>query len=175
MKNIITLLSISLYSLSVSAQSLHDTTMRVFKKVDLMDESVHYYLTKTLYVSEDDVKGFIIKLDLKSNGNGFEYDGVTVKAAKLGSCQENSYLTILFDDTSRTKLTMWNKFNCNNTIYMDYKGQKLSELNKPIKAIRFTNGYSHESYTLDLKGLSKYYFMDCITLINSQLTTPAPN
>lgn len=175
MKRIFTILSISLCFASLSAQSLYDTTMRVYKKVDLMEEKTYYYLTQTLYASDDNIKGFIVKCDLESTKNGFKYDGIIVKAAKLGNCQENSYITILFDDSTRTKLTMWNDFNCENNIYMDYKGAQLSELNKPIMAIRFTNGRTYESFTKILEGVSKYYFMDCIALINAQRSVPAPS
>jgi hypothetical protein len=156
------------------AQTLHDTTLRVFKQVDLIEGKTFYYFSKTLYASDDDIKGFLIICDLESTENGFKYDGIRIKAAKLGPCQENSYINILFDDSTRTKMTMWNDFNCENEIYMDLNRVNLSELNKPIMAIRFTNGRSFESYTKNLKGVSKYFFMDCIALINAQRSVPAP-
>lgn len=150
------------------AQSLVDTTLKVSKTVDVMEGKTTYFFNKSLLVSDDGTKGFVVLVSLTPKGDGFGYGGLIVRAAGIGTCHENSYLTVLFDDGTKAQMNMWNDFNCQGKIYMDLYSRDLSKLNKPIDAIRLTNGRTFENFTMTITGVEKYYFMDCIHLINSQ-------
>jgi hypothetical protein len=169
MKKTILSIAIGLIAMTAYSQSTNaDTSLKIVKEVDVMEGKTYYYPNNKLLVSEDGKKGFLAYLSLSKDGEGFKYSGIVIKAAQIGSCHEKSYLTVLFDDDTKIKLMMWNDFNCEGKIYLDLYSKQLSELNKPIKTIRLTNGRTYDEFTMNITGKDKYYFMDCISLINSQ-------
>lgn len=173
MKKLILTLIIGLIGITLFAQTeqLFNPNLKIIKKFDIMDDKTTYSINEQLMVSENGKVGFILWPQFEPEGNGFNYTGLVVLAAGVGACHEDSYVTILLEDDSKVKLTMWNSFNCDGKIFVDLHGTALNSLNKPLKTIRLSNGYSYQEYTMDIVGNNKYYFMDCIKLFNSQKST----
>lgn len=142
---------------------------------DIMTDKEYVYFKKDLLCSDDGKKGFIISIRLKMNDGKSVYDGLYVKSSGIGSCVENNTLTFLFEDSTKFNIGSWNKFNCEGTSYMDFQKNKFDDINtKKVKAIRFSNGRTYDSYTYQLKDSEKSYFINCENLINSGIFKQVP-
>jgi len=135
-----------------------------------MTDKEYAFFKKNLLCSDDNKKGFVISLNLNVNNSIAEYEGFTIKSVGIGGCVENSNVIFLFEDTTKFSLTSWNKFNCDGKSYFDLRGGTFDEFsNKRIKAIRFTNGRTHDSYTYILKEKEREYFIECRKLLLSKV------
>lgn len=137
---------------------------------DVMTDKEYAFFKRNLLCSDDNKKGFVISINLKMNNSVAEYDGFSIRSVGIGGCVENSTVIFLFEDTTKTSLTSWNKFNCEGRSYFDVRGSSFDEIsNKKIKAIRFINGRTHDSYTYILKEKEREYFIECRQLLFSKV------
>lgn len=59
---------------------------------------------------------------------------------------------------------MWNKFNCEGNVYVDFSSEELELLKtKKVTAIRFSNGRSYDTLTYNLKPSEQDYFIRAYT------------
>ena len=128
--------------------------------IDKMSDKEYYFASsKIIGANKLKTQGIIISPILNKVNDTLQVTGITVDAVRLGGCNENSTLIIMFDDESKSKLDSWNDFNCTGTNYFrieDYDYETLAS--KKIKTIRYQNGYTYDSFTFNLIGLDKIYF-----------------
>lgn len=118
------------------------------KCTDIMSGKKYVFGSKKLICSEDGKTGFSIRISWDDKNGLIKYSGLSLVHVNIGNCSENDKLIILFEDDSKIELTSWQSFNCEGNSYFDFANNKFGSLNtKKIKAIRFTNGKSFDSYT----------------------------
>lgn len=128
---------------------------------DIMTDKEYFVPSKPLICLENSKRGFAIHVSLKRKGkNNVVYSGYTIKSMGIGNCLEHDEVIILFEDGTKYSEKSWNDFNCNGNSYYDINGNDFDDIkSKKIKAIRFTNGRSYESFTYNLKSDEAEYFM----------------
>ncbi len=137
---------------------------------DIMTDKEYVYFSEGLICSEDGKIGFVLDVSLKIEKGSVRYRGLRVKSVGIGSCNENDQLILLFDDDTKVALTSWNDFNCDGNSYFDLYSKEFDSINtKKIKAIRFVNGRSYDSYTYQLKTNEQEYFIRASNLINEYI------
>jgi hypothetical protein len=137
--------------------------------VDKMTDKAYAFSSKGLMCSEDGDKGFFITADFQFKNGKVIYNGLSLKSAKIGNCVEKSNLIFLFEDDTKFQLTAWNDFNCDGKSWFDYGGRSFDKLvHKKIKAIRFQNGRTFDSYTYPLTDSDKLYFLEVGTAVAEQ-------
>jgi hypothetical protein len=128
---------------------------------DKMTDKEYYFAQRKLICSNPEkTKGFIVIPNFKAENGVLKNNGFICENVNIGSCDDKDNLIILFEDDTKIILTSWNKFNCDGNAYFDLSENQLVDLSiKKVNAIRFSNGYSHESLTVDLKQDQKDYFV----------------
>lgn len=165
MKNILLLL-ILFISLNIFAQG----NVKILYYNDIMTGKESIYTNESISYFETKKKGFIIKPSFTIKKGVFSYTGIIVQSVGIGTCLEKDELTILFEDNTKITLISWSKFNCEGSSSFDLNGSKLAKLTKRIKAIRFENGRSFESLTVQLKKeKDKTFFIDVKQAIDKQI------
>ena len=145
-----------------------------------MTDKEYFFIKKNLLCSKDSKIGFTISVNLKGvlNENKEKqivYTGLSVRSAGIGSCVENNSLIFLFEDSTKVTLTSWNDFNCKGNSYFDLRGKEFEKFStKKIKAIRFQNGRTYETYTYVLMPEQKDYFITIAELIKLNKSVEAP-
>lgn len=162
----------------IFAQQKSDTTKENKKLLtyyietctDKMTDKSYAFGNKSLMCSEDGKKGFIISATWNyKNGGDVTYNGLNVTSAGIGNCVENSTLIFLFEDDTKEQVAAWNKFNCEGTSYMDWKGAAFDKITKKkIKAIRFQNGRTYDSYTYNLAPKEQSYFLEVASALSEK-------
>lgn len=137
---------------------------------DVMTDKEYAFFKQKLVCSNDNKTGFVVRISLNMNNSVAEYNGFTIKSVGIGGCVENSSVIFLFEDSTKLSLTSWNDFNCDGMSYFDIRKNSFDELSsKKIKAIRFTNGRTHDSYTYILNEKERGYFIECRQLLFSKV------
>jgi len=115
-----------------------------------------------LLVSEDGKKGFYINPLVKKNTDGtWGYYTIAGKQVGVGNCNENDKLYIIFEDDTKLQMDGWRDFNCEGKLGFDLAGKQLEQLQKPIKAIKYQNGRTYDSYQKTLTNPNdKNYFIN---------------
>lgn len=126
---------------------------------DIMTDKEYAYGNKSLLCLKSDSEGFNLSISYQNKKDNVKYSGITVRSAGIGTCNEKDKLLFLFEDDTKLSLVSWNDFNCKGTSYFDLYGKEFENLNKKIKAIRFENGRSGESYTHFIKLEDADYFI----------------
>lgn len=164
MKKILVLLMV--LASFVSNGQTKKSTAKSFKLLyenDKLDDKEYLQCNWNLLALKTPKTGFWVKLDFSKDGDSklWKYEGLTAMASGLGTCHENDYLIILFDDGTKLRTNMWNKFNCDGDIYLDWDKELETALRtKPIKIVRLTNGRSFNSYEKEFsKAEDKNYFI----------------
>lgn len=140
-----TIIALVLFATTFSLQAQDTITVRK----DLMNDQFYAYAPRSiLCLDKEGKQGFRIWMGVEYKKDKAAYAGLIVKSVNIGSCVENDELIILFTDgTKYTPYKSWNKFNCDGDSYFDLYHKDMDKLNNKIKAIRFTNGRTSESYT----------------------------
>jgi hypothetical protein len=59
---------------------------------------------------------------------------------------------------------MWNKFNCEGKVYVDFSSDQLALLKtKKVSAIRFSNGRTYDTLTYTMQSTEQDYFINVYT------------
>ena len=133
--------------------------------IDKMTER-EYFLTqkKLICANTQKTKGFTITPQFNLEDGNIVPNGFICKNANIGNCNEKDDLIFLFEDDTKLTLTSWNDFNCDGNAYFSFDKDDLNYLStKKITDIRFSNGYSYESYTYTFKQAEKDYFINAYT------------
>jgi hypothetical protein len=147
-----------------------DTTKFYIKHhKDGMTDKEYYMGSIRLVCLKDDKVGFAIQPTFKSVRGKPTYTGLTAISKGLGTCVQNSELIFLFEDGTKISTKSWNDFNCKGDSYFDLKSSLLDNIAKPLKAIRFTEGRSYESYTHEVPVEDKNYFVDVKAALEQSL------
>lgn len=94
-------------------------------------------------------------------------DMLFIKLFGIGECHEGSELLVLFLDGENTKLGSFGKFNCDAMpAFILNESVKSALREKPIEAIRVTNGYTGKFATVDLKKRDQRYFVQLFKSLN---------
>lgn len=138
----------------------------VYEKDEFSDKE--YLMTdKDLLVSDDGKKGFILYPRFKKEKGEWVYSTIGGTAAQIGSCYENDKVEIIFEDGSKFQMVSWRDFNCKGDIGFDLYGKFREQLSKPMKAIRFTNGRTYDSFTKNLTSdFDKNYFINAFKALD---------
>jgi hypothetical protein len=165
----------------IFAQQKTDTTKESKKIIpyyietctDKMTDKSYAFGSKSLLCSDDGKKGFIISVSWNNKGGEVTYGGLSVKSVGIGSCVENSTLILLFEDDTKEQIGAWNKFNCEGNSYMDWQGKSYDKIfGKKVKSIRFQNGRTFDSYTYNLNGKEKDYFVEVASALSEKRIVP---
>lgn len=152
-----------------NAQQKEDTTKENKRTIpfyietctDKMTDKSYAFGSKSLLCSDDGKKGFVISISLDFIKGNVSYRGLTVTSAGIGSCVEKSTLIFLFEDDTKHQVSAWNDFNCEGKSYMDWQGKAFDKITgKKIKAIRFQNGRTYDSYTYNLTDNEQLFFLE---------------
>jgi hypothetical protein len=114
---------------------------------------------------------FIFNIGISMNryivSNGRE--SYVKKELDLGFLLVSLRFSWLFEDDSKMQLKAWNKFNCEGNSFMDLKGTSFEALSsKKIKAVRFQNGRTMDSFTYLLKNEEQSYFLEAAAALNEK-------
>jgi|LauGreDrversion4_2_1035121.scaffolds.fasta_scaffold146738_2 hypothetical protein len=161
----------------INAQQKSDTTKENKKDIpfyietciDKMTDKSYAFGSKSLLCSEDGKKGFIVRITLNNKDGEVSYNGLNVKSVGIGSCVENSTLIILFEDDTKVQVGAWNKFNCEGNNYMDWQGKSFDKITeKKVKALRFQNGRTMDSYTYNVPEKERAFFLEVASALSEK-------
>lgn len=137
---------------------------------DEMTDQSHYYASyRLICVSEDNTKAFGVWPTFDVKKGKLAYTGLIVKSAGIGNCVEKGDLIFLFEDGSKVNLKAWSDFDCEGVSYFDLYGKGLPQLTKRLKAIRFTNGGTYDSYTHQVPEENRNYFIEVQQALNEKI------
>jgi hypothetical protein len=149
--------------------------LTIKKQVDKMDDSEHYTASRSLKLVSPTKKWFAIDPILaKDDSNEIVCTGLYITYSGIGACNENDVMDILFTDSKKLKIKAYNQFHCGNTsaFFIDKSMgdclADISQLVKPIKSIRFTNGKTYDNLTVDLPLKDQGYFIELQSAIKQQ-------
>ena len=126
----------------------------------------YLFIDNDLLVTEDGKKGFKIYPSFKKNNGVWEYSYIGGKST-IGNCFENDKIYIIFQDDTKFEMTSWRDFNCKGDIGFDLYGKYKEDLSKPIKAIKFVNGRTYDSYSKVLTNPNdKNYFINAFKALD---------
>lgn len=159
-----TILSIVMLT-TFSAFSQTTVAFKIEHCKDKMTDKEYYFAEKKLICANDaKTKGFTITPNFKAEDGSVVNNGFLCKNVNIGSCDENDTLIFLFDDSSKMTLSMWNKFNCEGNVYVDFSSDELEMLKtKKVSVIRFSNGRTYDNLTYTLKPTEQDYFIRVYT------------
>lgn len=121
----------------------------------------YLFVSSNLLVSDDGKKGFFLRPSMKKENGKWIYSYIAGKQVGIGSCNEEDKLYFIFDDDTKFQMEGWRDFNCDGNIGFDLYGKFLDNLQKPIKAIKYVNGRTFDSYQKVLtKPEEKNYFIN---------------
>jgi hypothetical protein len=164
MKKTILTAAITVFTLlSYSQDSVY-----IIKDYDAMNEKTYIYPNRGMVVAnEDKTKGFRLSPFITQD---FKVGMLTAVIVGVGSCHENNEIIILFEDGSKITKTSWNKFNCKGDSYFNLSDKDLDKLRTTkLSKIRITNGYSHESFTEDVKDSDKDYLIKILQQLDNKV------
>lgn len=125
--------------------------VKIEKEIDDMTDKVSYYVSHLFVVANDEqTKGFTIKAMLKEDKTAGKIysDGWIVNSYNLGGCNEDNELIFLFTDGSKITLKSFSKFRCERYSFFALTLEEEAMIaSKEIDKVRFTNGYTFDSYT----------------------------
>jgi hypothetical protein len=143
---------------------------KIYVCKDVMTDKEYAFGSEDLLCSNDGKNGFNIHIFFNNKNGAVSYSGLMVNSAGLGRCFEKDELFILFDDGTKVSYKSWNDFNCEGKSYFDLYGKYLDDLSeKNIKAIRFQNGRTSESFTYVLKGSESSFFIRAKKCLDSKI------
>lgn len=126
----------------------------------------YLFIENDLLVTDDGKKGFKIYPSFKKTNGKWEYSYIGGKST-IGNCYENDKIYIIFEDDSKFDMTSWRDFNCKGDIGFDLYGKFRNDLSKPIKAIKFVNGRTYDSYSKVLTNTNdKNYFINAFKALD---------
>jgi len=138
---------------------------------DEIEGKDYYSVSKPLMV-RDGKEGFSIMVSFKNKQGKIVYNGILVNAEKVGTCQEDGILYILFQDGTKKQMKQWNDFNCNGNVFLDLDRSELNKLNKPIKALKLVNGRDFTSFEKTFtENRDINYFINVIKALEAQKIT----
>ena len=158
MLKFIMVLMISLTSLVGICQETNPVKL-IYEK-DAFTGNEYLFTESDLLITNDGKSGFKIYPYFTKKDGKWEYSFISGKST-IGNCFENE-IYFIFDDDS--------KFEMSNAIsplqlksfQVDLRGKFKQELSKPIKAIKFVNGRTYDSFTKTLNDVNdKNYFINC--------------
>lgn len=145
-----------------------DEEITIAHQRDEIEGKDYYSVSKPLMV-RDGKEGFSIMVGFKNKQGKIVYNGIFVNAEKIGACQEDGILYILFQDGTKKQMKQWNDFNCDGNVFLDYDRTELNKLNKPIKALKMVNGRDYTSFEKTFTEESDInYFINVIKALESQ-------
>jgi len=152
-------LMISLTSLVGICQETNPVKL-IYEK-DAFTGNEYLFTESDLLITNDGKSGFKIYPYFTKKDGKWEYSFISGKST-IGNCFENDKIYFIFDDDSKFEMTSWKDFNCKGDIAFDLRGKFKQELSKPIKAIKFVNGRTYDSFTKTLNDVNdKNYFINC--------------
>jgi hypothetical protein len=170
MKKLFYILIIHLVCQEGYSQVMVDTTKFYIKHLtDQMTDKQYFIASAGLLCTNDGDVGFLIRPTFELKKGRITYTGLSVKSSGIGNCVENSEINFLFEDGSKLMDRSWNDFNCKGNSYFDFKSVLLSKVNKPLKAVRFTNGREFKSFTYTLKPEETNYFIEVSNAVDQEL------
>jgi hypothetical protein len=159
------LIVILMFPMSAFAQDF-----KIYVCKDIMTDKEYAFPSETILCSDDGVKGFNINLFLSNKNGVVSYNGLLVNVAGVGKCSEKDELYFLFDDDTKVAYKSWNDFNCEGRSYFDLYAKWFDDLSKKkIKAIRFKNGRTSDSFTYVLNESQSTFFIRAKKCIDSKV------
>jgi hypothetical protein len=159
-----------LLGIATECQAQVDTTrFYITHHKDVMTGKEYYVASMRLICRKDERIGFGIQPTFKNVRGKPSYTGLSVISAGIGTCVQNSELIFLFEDGTKVSTKSWNDFNCKGDSYFDLNSSLLNKIAKPLKAIRFMDGRSYESYTHEVPVEDKNYFVDVKAALDQSL------
>jgi hypothetical protein len=159
-----------LFGIETECHAQVDTTkFHITHHKDGMTNKEYYVASMRLICRKDEKVGFGIQPTFKNLRGKPSYTGLTVISKGIGTCVQNSELIFLFEDGTNLSTKSWNDFNCKGDSYFDLNSSLLNKIAKPLKAIRFTEGRSHASYTHEVPAEDKNYFVDVKAALEQSL------
>lgn len=181
MKKTIILIS----SLILSFNSYAQTKTKIKKEVDsvyivksvdeMSDDTYHFPTFKIPLIDKALNKGLGISafIDEKGYDNTIFIKDLDVKSINIGGCVENCEIIFLFEDGTKINLFSWNKFNCDGNSWFHIEENQAEMLaTKELKKVKFINGRSYDSFTLEVPANRKRYFIQLYDAVkNNRVVT----
>jgi hypothetical protein len=128
------------------------------KSVDEMSDEVYYFPSRDFVLTgKDKSKGIILSAFIDEKNSELNCYDLSVKMINLGDCTENSELVIMFEDSTKIKLTSWNDFNCKGNAWFRVFGEDIDKLSRlRMLKVQIQNGYTYDRFTCS-GNMSDYY------------------
>jgi hypothetical protein len=151
----------------VSYVSYGQNSIKLSYSKDAFTDKESLRVEQKFLVSDDSgKKGFILKPSFEKDGSKWKY-AYTFGISTVGNCFENDKIYFIFDDGTKFEMKSWNDFNCKGNSSFDLYGAYRNELSKSIKAVKFVNGRSYDSFEKVLtKVEDKNYFINCFKALD---------
>jgi hypothetical protein len=148
----------------------------IVKSVDDMTDKTYYFPTfKIPLINKAENQGLGISafIDEKEYDNTIYIKDLDVKSINVGGCVEKSEIIFLFEDGSKINLISWNKFNCDGNSWFEIPESDSEILStKELKKVKFINGRSYDSFTLEVPANRKRYFIQLYDAVkNNRVVT----
>lgn len=141
-----------------NANATNKDSIVINKTIDSITNEVSYSTSYFLFCQMPNSSDFFY-VDAYINSR-FELNMLYIKKQGIGSCNGGDKLTFYFTDGTNMELKSYNEFRCDDLATFSLtKGEKLLLSYKEIKGIRYTNGYSFDSYTHPVPATSKRHFI----------------
>lgn len=127
------------------------------KKVDDMTDEVSYSPSVKGIMINEKAKGILLYPFIEKN---LEVNEIGCMIIGVGSCHENDELILMFSDSTKVKLTSWNKFNCEGNAWIKLSSEAKAKARAlPIIKIMITNGHSFERFVKEVDKKDQDYFI----------------
>jgi hypothetical protein len=141
-----------------NANATNKDSIVINKVVDTITSEISYMTSNVLLCKKPNATDYFY-VDVYVNSN-YHFDLLFIKKNGIGSCNGDDILTFYFTDGTNMELKSYNSFRCDDLATFSLtKGEKLLLSYKEIKGIRYTNGYSFDSYTHPVPATSKRHFI----------------
>lgn len=118
------------------------------KFVDTMEGKTYWSDPGVVQIEGE--KGFRVDGSWEYNSPTPIFKGLSAKIVGLGNCVEEVQIIVLFDNGEKITKTSWNKFNCEGNAWYNFTKKEVDQLTTlPITKVRFTNGRTYDSMTVD--------------------------
>lgn len=139
----------------------------IVREKDDMTDKVYYFPSKKMILFNKETKtGIALTPFIEKD---FTFKDLNCKIVNVGNCNEKDELILMFQDSSKIKLTSFADFNCKGSAFFNLKKVEIEKLRtlKIIKA-KITNGRTYESYTSNVDEKDQSYFIDLAKIMDTK-------
>lgn len=151
-----------LLCLALSIESF--SQVYINKKCDDMTEKCLYYPSERVVTNNSsNTQGVFLQPLITEKSGKLEVENIICTSVRIGNCNENDNLILMFEDSTKINLRSWNDFNCEGKSYFSINTSNREKLaSKKVIKLYFQNGRSYDSFTSEIKEDQQEYFVKII-------------